>query len=384
MPEFSSSIPPATPALARFAKLVVLLTLVLILLGGLVTTFGAGMAVPTWPTIHGEMNPPGWWEQHHVLLEHSHRLTAIVVGILTAILCAWLWRNGWALVAALIVFGLADAIGRPLHLDGNLLAQLRIWPAAFVFLALLLGRRTGPLTPERMLALAAYVGVCIQATLGGLRVTEETAGSLDSAMILRVVHGCFAQVFLALVVVLATRLSPVWTELGGRAPLAAARKISRMAWALIGLYFAQLMVAAAMRHPGAGLAIPLWPHAQADGNWLPAQWTTFITLNFLHTRVIAFLIFGHTLALAWRVWKSARQEPRIARPAWLLTALIILQVVFGVLVIWKAKHSHATTTHVFNGAAILATAVLLAVRAGRRANPSSMPDSLPHLPPARA
>jgi len=236
VPDTSSSFPPATSAvLARFAKLVVLLTFTLILLGGLVTTFGAGMAVPTWPTINGEMNPPGWWQQNHVLLEHSHRLTAITVGVLTAILCAWIWRNGWALVAAFFVSGLADAVGRPLHLDGNLIAQLRIWPPAFVFLALLLWRRSGPITTERGLALAAYLAVCVQATLGGLRVTQETAGFLDSAMVLRIVHGCFAHVFLTLVIMLAARLSPIWGQLSQGAPLAAGGKISRMAWAVVGL-----------------------------------------------------------------------------------------------------------------------------------------------------
>ena len=384
MPDSSSSFPPATPALARFAKLVVLLTFALILLGGLVTTFGAGMAVPTWPTINGEMNPPGWWEQNHVFLEHSHRLTAITVGVLTGILCAWLWRNWAALIVAFVISGLADAVGRPLHLDGNLIAQLRIWPPAFVFLAMLFWRRSGPITAERGLALAAYLAVCVQATLGGLRVTQETAGFLDSAMVLRIVHGCFAHVFLTLVIILAARLSPVWRELAQGEPLADGRKISRMAWAAVILYFAQLIVAAAMRHPGAGLAIPLWPQAQFDGSWLPAQWTTFITLNFLHTRVIAFLLFGHVMSMIPRIARSAKNEPRIARPAWLLIFLVVMQVVLGVLVVWKGKHPHVTTTHVFNGAAILGTAVLLAVRSGRRGAASTTADLAPNLTPARA
>ena len=139
-----------------------------------------------------------------------------------------------------------------------------------------------------------------------------------------------------------------------------------------------------MRHPGAGLAIPIWPQAQANGSWLPAQWTTFITLNFLHTRVIAFLLFGHVMSMIPRILRSAKHEPRIARPAWLLVFLVLMQVVLGVLVIWKGKHPHVTTTHVFNGAAILGTAVLLAVRSGRRAAPSTNTDPAPTLIPARA
>jgi cytochrome c oxidase assembly protein subunit 15 len=380
----SSSIPPVNPWLSRFAKLTVILTLALILLGGLVTTFGAGMAVATWPTIHGEMNPPGWWQDHHVFLEHSHRLTAILVGILTGVLCAWIWRNGWALVLAILVSGLADAVGRPFHLEGNVIAQLRIWPAAVVFLAFLLiqaRRRRATLTADHWLVLAAYVGVCIQATLGGLRVTQETAGSLDSAMILRVVHGTFAQVFLTLIVVLAARLSPVWNEIISRPPMKAADGIRHLAKIAIFLYFAQLIVAAAMRHPGAGLAIPMWPQAQPNGNLLPAQWTTYTTLNFLHTRVIAILLTGHVIGLAFRVWRSAADEPRLFRPGTLLIVLVAMQFVLGVLVVWKGKHPHITTTHVFNGAAILATAVLLAARAGRasRLSTDSLQTPQPYL-----
>jgi cytochrome c oxidase assembly protein subunit 15 len=380
----SSSIPPVNPWLPRFAKLTVILTLALILLGGLVTTFGAGMAVATWPTIHGEMNPPGWWQDHHVLLEHSHRLTAITVGLLTGILCAWIWRNWWALLAAFMVSGPPGPIWHWLHLDGNIIAQLRIWPAAFVFLGFLLvqaRRRRQRLEVDHWLVLAAYVAVCVQAALGGMRVTQETAGFLDTAMILRVVHGIFAHAFLALLVVLAARLSPVWNEIVSRPPLKGADRICRLAKVAIWLYFAQLIVAAAMRHPGAGLAIPMWPQAQPNGSLFPAQWTTYTTLNFLHTRVIAILLTGHVIGLAVRVWRSASDEPRLFRPGVLLIFLTAAQFVLGVLVVWKGKHPHITTTHVFNGAAILATAVLLAARAGRasRLSTDSLQTPQPHL-----
>jgi cytochrome c oxidase assembly protein subunit 15 len=372
-----SLVPPVNLWLSRFAKLTVVFTLVLILLGGLVTTFGAGMAVPTWPTIKGEMNPSGWWQDHQVLLEHSHRLTAITVGVLTGILCAWIWQNWWALLAAFIVSGLAGPIGHLLHLDGNIVAQLRIWPSAFVFLGYLLveaRRRRQTLGLDHWLVLAAYVAVCVQATLGGLRVTQETSGFLDTAMVLRVVHGIFAHAFLAILVVIAVRLSPVWNEMFARPSLPEAGRIRRLANVAIGLYFAQLIVAAAMRHPGAGLAIPTWPQAQLSGSLFPAQWTTFTTLNFLHTRVIAILLTGHVIGLAARVWRSAGAEPRLFRPGTLLIVLTVAQFILGVLVVWRGKHPHITTAHVFNGAAVLATVVLLAARAGRASGTST--DSL--------
>jgi cytochrome c oxidase assembly protein subunit 15 len=42
-----------SPWLHRFAVLVALATLALIGMGGLVTSHGAGMAVPDWPTTYG-------------------------------------------------------------------------------------------------------------------------------------------------------------------------------------------------------------------------------------------------------------------------------------------------------------------------------------------
>ena len=365
------------------AKLLVGLTLGLVLLGGLVTTFGAGMAVATWPTIHGQMNPPGWWEDPHVLLEHSHRLVAICVGIVTAILCSLVWRNGWGLLAAVILSGLADAVGRPLHMDGNLIAQLRIWPPALVFILTLWFLRKGSVTLDRWLVLLAYISVCIQATLGGLRVTQETAGQLDSALVFRVVHGCFAQFFLALTIVLATRLSPRWNALSDGPDVASAGKIQRMAFAAIGLYFIQLALAATLRHSGAGLIIPVWPAARPDGGWLPVAWSPLVVISFLHTRVIAFLMVGHVIGLGIRTMRSAVGQPLLRRPGIALLALVALQFLLGAMVIWKGRHPHVTTVHVFNGAAILATSVLLATRAGRvAARVGGAPRSQPELQPA--
>ncbi len=351
-----------SPGLALFAKLVVVMTFALVLLGGLVTTFGAGMAVPTWPTIHGEMNPPGWWQQNHVLLEHGHRLTAIAVGVLTAILCAWIWRNGWGLVAAFIVSGLADPIGRALHLEGNVIAHLRIWPAAVVFLALQFWRRPALLAREHWLALAAYLAVCVQATLGGLRVTQETAGALDAAMILRVVHGCFAQVFLAILVVLAALLSPAWERIRPSQQLGGIAKLGRIAIALI---FLQLIVGAAMRHLGAGLAIPTFPHATPDGGWLPKIHNVFVDLNFTHTRVGSVVITLLLLHLGASAFRKANGESLFVRPALLLGGLIVAQFILGMFVIWHIRPPIITTLHVVNGAAVLATLVLLTVRATR-------------------
>src|SRR5271170_4986077 len=69
----------------RLALLVALLTLPLIFMGGRVTSTGSGMAVPDWPTTFGEnmfFFPWSRWVGP-VLIEHTHRLAAAIVGLAT-------------------------------------------------------------------------------------------------------------------------------------------------------------------------------------------------------------------------------------------------------------------------------------------------------------
>src|SRR5438067_11436895 len=79
--------------LHRFAMLTAAATLVLICIGGIVTSKGVGMSVPDWPTTYGYnmfFFPFSKWVGG-VFYEHSHRLLASAVGLLTVILAVWLW-----------------------------------------------------------------------------------------------------------------------------------------------------------------------------------------------------------------------------------------------------------------------------------------------------
>jgi hypothetical protein len=79
----------------RFSWLTVLTTVLLICWGGVVTSIGAGMAFPDWPTSLGSynlLNPVDeWWTVPAYLAEHGHRLIASLVGMMTVILAAWTW-----------------------------------------------------------------------------------------------------------------------------------------------------------------------------------------------------------------------------------------------------------------------------------------------------
>ena len=354
---------PISPSLSRLAKLYVLLTFALILIGGMVTTSGAGMAFQTWPLSDGSVNPPGWTQDMAKTLEHSHRLVATLVAIVTAVLCAALWKNWLAVAAGPLSGALAGVIASKCGANGPVASVVGITTNVLVFSATLLVRHTGARSTEQKLALAAAWLVSLQAILGGLRVLIEAHVSPEAAIIFRVFHAVVAQAFLALVVVLAARLSPVWRELGAQSHPKAG-KFRRMAVALLGLYFVQLACAAYLRHKGIGMLIPSWPAAQ-PGSLLPIAWSHDIAIHFIHTRILPILIAGHVIGMAIGTAKRAAGFPRLTRVGWALLALVSVQFTLGVMVIWKARQSHITNTHVVVGAAFCATAALYFARAGR-------------------
>ena len=310
--------PAAHLGLARYAKLVVAAAFWLIFTGGHTTTSGAGMAFPDWPLSNGSLNPDGWLSNFFMLLEHGHRLTAGLVATLVAVLfgwVAWLRRS---------------------------LPRAAFW-----------------------LALWALVGVLAQAVLGGLRVVLDPQGIAATtgtiATTFRVLHGCFAQVELCLVVALAARLSPVWLGLAAQTDF---HKIARLGRITIGIVFLQLIVGATMRHLGAGLAIPSFPFTP-EGGFIPKVHNAYIDLNFTHTRFGAAVVTAFVLWLGMRTLRLAGGEALLIRPALLLLALLVAQLALGMFVIWNLRPPILTTLHVVNGAALLATTLLLTVRAGR-------------------
>jgi cytochrome c oxidase assembly protein subunit 15 len=363
----STSIPPVDLWLSRFAKLVVVVAFWLIFVGGHTTTTGAGMAFPDWPLSHGSINPHGWWEDLLMRLEHGHRLTAGVFGLLVGALCAWIWRSKWSVPVSLVGAVVIATLARTAGLSKPMVGLVGIVASTVIFAIMLVrdSKRDATALPAsvRWLAFYSFLGVVAQAILGGLRVVLDPGGIAATnstiATTFRVLHGCFAQLELGLVVALTAMLSAQWVA---RRP---SGKPLRLAWIVVGLLFLQLIVGASMRHMGAGLAIPTFPHASPSGSWLPAVHNTFVDLNFTHTRVgpsiLAILVF----ILAVRAFRRHGEDSFIARPAMGLLLLTLAQIAMGVAVIWQSRPPLLTTFHVVNGAAILASAVLLAVRLGR-------------------
>jgi heme a synthase len=105
-----------TSWLHRYAILVAVCTLLLVLAGASVTSKEAGLSVPDWPLSYGQVIPD---MTGGVLFETGHRMIATVVGMLTVILAiwiarvekrpngrAWMRRLGWVAVSLVVAQGL--------------------------------------------------------------------------------------------------------------------------------------------------------------------------------------------------------------------------------------------------------------------------------------
>jgi cytochrome c oxidase assembly protein subunit 15 len=102
--------------LHRYAVLLSVCTLFLLVAGATVTSKEAGLSVPDWPLSYGQVMPP---MTGGVFFEHGHRMAGAAVGMLTIGLAIWLWRVekrawmrrlGWILVAWVTVVGLLGGL----------------------------------------------------------------------------------------------------------------------------------------------------------------------------------------------------------------------------------------------------------------------------------
>ena len=76
--------------LHRFALLLAVWTLFLVVAGGLVTSNDAGLSVPDWPLSYGKLMPK---MEGGIFYEHGHRMIATVDGMLMIVMAVWLWAK---------------------------------------------------------------------------------------------------------------------------------------------------------------------------------------------------------------------------------------------------------------------------------------------------
>jgi heme a synthase len=298
--------PPFDPWRHRFTVLLAAATAVLLAAGALVTSTGSGLSVPDWPLSFGRVMPP---MVGGVRFEHGHRMVASAVGALTVILAFWYARRE---------------------------------------------TRRG----VRALAWSALAAVVAQGVLGGLTVLLRLPPAVS------VLHACLAQGYFGLVVTLALLTSRGWIE--ERRPID--RRDGRPvvfvpAVVAASLVYAQLALGALMRHTGAGLAIPDFP--LAFGQLLPPLASFEIAVHYAH-RVMALVV---TAAVFWLAARAGRRPERLdlVIPARLSAVLVVIQIMLGAASVLSRLAVLPTVAHLVNGALLLATLLVVALRASDRA-----------------
>lgn len=243
------------------------LTFFLLALGSAVHATGSSLACPDWPTCFGTMTPE---MTGGVVYEHTHRLVAGVVLLLTLLAAALTWR--------------AEPT-RP---------AVRRW------------------------TIVAVVALVVQAILGGVTVLLRLPDAISIA------HLGLGIAFLVLLVALAVVTGPRW---GARTDPGAdtARALRLGATVVAGLAYIQSLIGAAVRHMDAGTACPDVP--TCHGRWIPPLEHPLVALHYTH-RVFGVVVALALLAFAAHVWRATR-EPRFRAPAVAAAILVIVQVGVG-------------------------------------------------------
>jgi cytochrome c oxidase assembly protein subunit 15 len=320
-----------------FLRVAAVTVFLLLITGGLVTGLRAGLAVPDWPNSfgHNMLLYPLSQMRGGVYYEHAHRLYGMLVGVT-------------AITAAASMFLFDD----------------RRW--------------------LRALGIAYLIMVCIQGTLGGTRVTEQS-------IILAIIHGVFGQIVFATIVAMAAFTSTTWMS-STPAGLEARARIDRtLSLALVIMLIVQLGLGAMYRHlrrewdnPPEPLH-PLYAHIALAG---------LVTL-------LTVFVAGRAWARGANPLPSATGEGRVrveSRGASVLPAvgqamliLVAIQLILGVIaliVVWSRSSGGSgaatsmaevviTTAHQATGALLLAAATLLMLWARRLAAAPAAPSARP-------
>jgi len=324
----------------RYSIGVAATTVILIWWGAAVTTEQAGMAFADWPLSQGSVNPEGWLKHLPYFLEHGHRLIASLVGLLTLVLFATAFvrsgKNAAELALLVIVLGvLVDLVRR----GGaeRMIAERKelFWWAAFAvgvmvtaWLVFSWKYRNWTLTC-RLSALALLL-VTFQALLGGIRVTE-----ISNAF--AVLHGCLAQGFFCLLILIVLASSPRWPNWKPELTSRVRSVVGVGTTVLCCAVFVQLILGALMRHHHRqGLAdtgILL-----TGGTWVPAfdNSNEILVIMFLH-KYWGFLVAMLTISLAIRVVRQMEKGQLLRRLIRIMAILLGLQIFLGICVIITDK-----------------------------------------------
>jgi len=264
-------------ALHRFAVFTAACTFLLLVAGALVTSNDAGLAVPDWPLSYGSVAPP---MVGGIFYEHTHRVMATFVGILTIVLAVWLWRS-----------------------------EPRRW--------------------VRRLGLIALGAVIAQGVLGGLAVVFFLPVPISVA------HACLGQIFFGTIVGLALFTSQWWQSALPRVADSGSPRLRSLTVWTVAAIFVQLMLGAAFRHKGFGIV----PHlAGAAVVTLLVLWTAGAARRRYRNdaalgrcRRLLHALIGLQLLLGGAAWWSRLAARAFPQPIPAMVWLTVGHTVVGAL-----------------------------------------------------
>ncbi len=250
----------------RFAIFTASVTLILIVAGALVTSNDAGLSVPDWPTSYGSI-----YKIPHMVggikYEHTHRMIAEFVGLLTIILAVWTWR-----------------------------AEKRRW--------------------LRILGLAAIGTVIAQGILGGITVLHLLPPAVSSA------HAAVAQTFFCIAVCIAVFTGRRWLQEHPRTELDT-RRPTLFTLTLLSIFvlYVQLLLGAMFRHHG----LSWWPHVVHAGVVaIVLSWTAVRAISvysnveavkrpavMMLSLMVAQLCFGFLAFITRVMWGQDAAQPEL-------------------------------------------------------------------------
>ncbi|MBI3015114.1 MAG: heme A synthase [Candidatus Tectomicrobia bacterium] len=281
-------------------------TYLLLVVGGIVSATGSGLACPDWPLCRGQLIPP---LEGPVLIEYGHRVLAALVGLLVLSTAVTAWRRRRRIP------GVGAAAGVALFL---LLAQVLLGAVT------VLGELPVEIvTAHLALGSALLVILALMLILSRVPVTQR-------------VPGVPARDFSALEVD-PGRPPPFW-------PLAAT-----------GVLYLEMILGAYVRHSGAGLACPDLPLCQGEVI-PPLQGLT--VFHFSH-RVGAILVAVLIFLAAVRARDALREQPFLSVLPTVATVLVGVQILLGALAVSSRLAPLLTVLHLANAEALLATMVFL-------------------------
>jgi cytochrome c oxidase assembly protein subunit 15 len=262
------------PGVHRFAVFTVGWTVLLLMAGALVTSNDAALSVPDWPKSFGTWTPP---MVGGVFYEHSHRVIAGVLGVLTLILAIWIWVK-----------------------------EERRW--------------------LRWFAVIAVGGIVVQAILGGQVVIQLLHYWLP------VIHACFAQIMFGALLSIAVFTSKWWTADRPQLDNRGSPSIHSLALLNAGVIFLQVFLGAGFRHK----EIPIWPHAAGSLAVLATVvWTAVVLRKRFESspeltkmRILLHSVFGLQFLLGIGAYWSRLATADAPQP---MRAMIVLTVTHTVV-----------------------------------------------------